>query len=122
MDGEVIKCLSWESGLRLFDSSKFVTKNNDTSLNFKKSSNKLYLNQYLRILPTAFARLKSNRDLFMFNSNTTHLQSANMAHISLKVLDLDFVNQTRASTYLIAKSWATILMICLWISLWIKET
>ncbi len=33
-----------------------------------------------------------------FNSNTTHIQSTNMANISLEVLDLDFGNQTSKTT------------------------
>ncbi len=52
-----------------------------------------------------------------------HFQSTNIVHTSLEVLDLDSVKQTcasRASTN--AKSRATILIICLCISLFIEET
>ncbi len=37
-----------------------------------------------------YDRLKSNRDLFLFNSNATHFQPTNTAHISVEVLD-DYV-------------------------------
>ncbi len=57
------------------------------------------------------ARLKSNRDLFLFNSITTHSQSTNKALMSIEVLDLDFVKQRVHPP--ISKPRATILMICL---------
>ncbi len=36
---------------------------------------------------------KSDEDLFLFNSNVTHFEHINMAHMSLEVLDLDFDTQ-----------------------------
>ncbi len=39
---------------------------------------------------------KNNRDLLIFNTSTTHFQSTSIAHMTLEVLDLDFVKQTCA--------------------------
>ncbi len=41
----------------------------------------------------AYTQRKSNRDIFLFYSNSTHFQSTNIAHMILEVLDLDFDKQ-----------------------------
>ncbi len=45
---------------------------------------------YNQLTSTVYTQRKGNRNILLFYSNTTHLQSTNIAYLSLEVLDLDF--------------------------------
>ncbi len=65
---------------------------------------------------------KQFKDLLLFYLNTTPFSIHKyIVHMSLEVLDLDFVKQTSESILVNAKSKAKIFMKFLWILLWIED-